>query len=123
MSDTFRHGVASGDPTTNRVVIWTRVSGGEGDAPIAVRWRLAEAEDGRPAGHGQTLARAEADWSVSVDVGGLRPDTRYTYEFEVDGERSPTGRTRTLPAGDPAGIRFAQVSCAKYNAGHFNAYA
>jgi alkaline phosphatase D len=118
----FRHGVASGDPTDRRVVIWTRLSGAEGDAPVPVQWRLAEADDGRPAGHGQTLARVEADWTVSVDVGGLRPDTRYTYEFEVDGERSPTGRTRTLPDGDPASIRFAQASCAKYNAGHFNAY-
>ncbi|HET7182576.1 MAG TPA: PhoD-like phosphatase N-terminal domain-containing protein, partial [Candidatus Limnocylindrales bacterium] len=123
MSGPFRHGVASGDPTDRRVVIWTRVSGAEGDAPVAVRWRLAEATDGRPAGHGQTLARPDADWTVSVDVGGLRPDTPYTYSFEVDGETSPIGRTRTLPAGDAARIRFAQVSCAKYNAGHFNAYA
>ncbi|HEX2625829.1 MAG TPA: alkaline phosphatase D family protein [Candidatus Limnocylindrales bacterium] len=120
---TFRHGVASGDPTTNRVVIWTRVSDAAGDAPVAVRWRLFEADGGRPAGHGQTLARPEADWTVSVDVGGLRPNTAYTYEFEVDGERSRTGRTRTLPDGDVGRTRFAQVSCAKYNAGHFNAYA
>ena len=122
MSDRFRHGVASGDPTDRRVVIWTRVSDAEGDAPVAVHWRLAEATDGRPAGHGQTLARVESDWTVSVDVGGLRPDTRYTYAFEVDGERSPVGRTRTLPSADPDSIRFAQVSCAKFNAGHFNAY-
>jgi len=113
---------ASGDPTDRRVVIWTRVSGAAGDA-IGVQWRLAELESGRPAGHGQTLARADADWTVSVDVGGLRPNTSYTYAFEVDGEVSPTGRTRTLPDGDVGRTRFAQVSCAKYNAGHFNAYA
>ena len=66
----------------------------------------------------------DADWTVRVDVGGLRPDTRYVYDFEVDGERSPSRAGRgPCPDGDPASIRFGQVSCAKYNAGHFNAYA
>jgi alkaline phosphatase D len=119
----FLHGVASGDPTSRRVVIWTRVSGVAGPDPVPVRWRMIEADGERPAGHGQTLARAESDWSVRVDVAGLRPDTRYRYDFEVDGERSPSGSVRVRPVGDPASIRFGQVSCAKYNAGHFNAYA
>lgn len=119
----FEHGVASGDPTPRRVVIWTRVSGVEDQAPVAVRWRVLEAEGDRPAGHGQTLARPDADWTIRIDVGGLQPNTAYTFDFEVDGERSPTGRTRTLPEGDIARTRFAQVSCAKFNAGHFNAYA
>lgn len=119
----FQHGVASGDPTPRRVIIWTRVSGAAPAEQVAVRWRIIEADDERPAGHGQTLARPDADWTVRVDVGGLRPDTRYLYEFEVDGQRSPRGRTRTLPDGDPEAIRFAQVSCAKYNAGNFNGYA
>ncbi len=119
----FLHGVASGDPTSHRVVIWTRVSGQTGSGQVGVRWRIVEADGNRPAGHGQTLARPDADWTVRVDVRGLRPDTQYAYEFEVDGERSPIGRTRTLPEGDAEAIRFGQVSCAKYNAGHFNAYA
>lgn len=119
----FLHGVASGDPTPRRVVIWTRVSGAEGGDPVAVRWRVVEAHGERPAGNGQSLARPEADWTVRVDVAGLQPNTAYRYDFEVDGERSPTGRTRTLPEGDVAFTRFAQVSCAKFNAGHFNAYA
>jgi alkaline phosphatase D len=119
----FRHGVASGDPTPRRVVIWTRISDAPGTEPVAVRWRILEAEGERPAGKGQTLARPEADWTVRVDVGGLRPDTAYRYDFEVDDERSPVGRTRTLPEGEVTALRFAQVSCAKFNAGHFNAYA
>ncbi len=118
----FLHGVASGDPTPRRVVIWTRVSGTPGAEPVGVRWRMFEADGDRPAGHGQTLARTDADWTVRIDVGGLRPNTSYLYDFEVDGELSPRGRTRTLPEGDLAFTRFAQVSCAKFNAGHFNAY-
>jgi alkaline phosphatase D len=119
----FLHGVASGDPTPRKVVIWTRVSGAAASDRVPVRWRLLEADTEVPAGHGRSLARPESDWTVRIDVGGLRPDTRYLYEFEVEGERSMRGRTRTLPEGDAASIRFGQVSCAKFNAGHFNAYA
>lgn len=119
----FLHGVASGDPTSRRVVIWTRVSGARGSDPVGVRWRMVEADGERPAGNGQTIAHPDADWTVRIDVGGLRPNTAYRYDFEVDDEWSPVGRTRTLPEGDLAFTRFAQVSCAKFNAGHFNAYA
>ena len=119
----FRHGVASGDPTPRRVMLWTRITETRDPGPLAVRWRVIEAEGERAVANGQSLAHAESDWTIRVDAGGLRPDTRYLYEFEVEGERSPMGRTRTLPDGDPGSIRFAQVSCAKFNAGHFNAYA
>ena len=119
----FQHGVASGDPTPRRVVIWTRVTPLPGRTPTAAFWRVLEADTGRPIANGQTRVRTESDNTIRVDVGGLHPDTRYTYEFEVDGEPSPRGRTRTLPEYDATSIRFGQVSCAKYNAGHFNAYA
>ena len=96
----FRHGVASGDPTSRRVVIWTRVSGATGSTPVPVRWRIIEDASGRPAGNGQSLARPETDWTVSVDVGGLRPDTRYVYDFEVAGEKCEAGQTYILSLHD-----------------------
>ena len=84
---------------------------------------MRELETGRVVANGVSRVRPEADWTVRVDVGGSRPDTRYEYEFAVDGERSPIGRTRTLPDGDRRRSASPQVSCAKFNAGHFNAYA
>ena len=98
---TFRHGVTSADPRPRRVVISTRLSGVRGQDPVSVRWRVFEEVGGRPAGHGRSLARPDADWTVRVDVGGLQPDTAYTYDFEIGGERSPTGQMRTLPERDP----------------------
>jgi phosphodiesterase/alkaline phosphatase D-like protein len=60
---------------------------------------------------------------VHVDVGGLRPATAYRYGFEAGEERSLVGGTRTLPSSGAERLRFGQVSCAKYNAGYFNAFA
>ena len=120
-TNTFSHGIASGDPLADRVVLWTAVSGAEGDVPV--RWRIAHdralsqvvAED-------TAVATAAADHTVHVDVTGLEPATTYFYGFQVGEELSPIGRTKTLPSGAVERARFAMVSCAKFNAGYFNAY-
>ncbi len=118
----FQHGVASGDPQTDRVVIWTRVTTDDGAEP-PVTWWLEDAEpDGRRQ-TGEVVAPADRDWTVAIDVGGLEPGRRYRYGFEALGERSTVGRTRTLPTDDVARLRLGQVSCAKFNAGFFNAFA
>jgi len=118
----FRHGVASGDPLTDRVVIWTRVTTPDG-APAATGWVTAtDPELGDVVASGTAVAEAEHDHTVSIDVTGLEPDTTYFYGFESAGERSPVARTRTLPERSDL-LRFAMVSCAKFNAGFFNAYA
>jgi len=119
---TFAHGVASGDPLTDRVVLWTRVSGGT-DSPVPVEWTIARDPELRDVvASGQAEAVAEADWTVHVDPDGLDPDTHYYYRFNALGSDSPTARTRTLPAQTDH-VRFAMVSCAKFNAGFFNAYS
>jgi alkaline phosphatase D len=117
----FSHGVASGDPLTNRVVIWTRLSGADESRPV--RWSVARDPQLRDAVRsGEATADAEHDHTVHVDVEGLEPDSTYFYGFEAGGESSPVGRTKTLPGAEVERLRFAMCSCAKFNAGFFNAY-
>jgi alkaline phosphatase D len=118
----FKHGVASGDPLTDAVVIWTRVSGTE--EPLTVTWKLArdpELADVVASGEGE--ASPESDFTFKTDAGGLEPGTTYHYGFEAMGEKSSVARTRTLPGDDVEHLRFATCSCARFDAGYFNAYA
>ena len=125
----FRHGVASGDPQGDRVILWTRVTPSTGSAsagptrPVEVRWRVAsDPALMRTVQSGTISTTAERDFSVKVDAQGLTPGRTYYYAFESGGERSPIGRTKTLPAGPLARLRLASVSCANYPAGFFNVY-
>ena len=119
----FQHGVASGDPLQDRVVLWTRLTAPEA-GPINLTWELASEPDFKDVVRtGEATARPEDDHSVRVDPAGLQAGSRYFYRFHALSQTSPSGRTRTLPPGDVAHLRFAQVSCAKFNAGFFNAYA
>ena len=118
----FRHGVASGDPRTDRVLLWTRVSGGTGE--VAVRWTLASnAALTRVVARGETRTGAARDFTVKVDVTGLTPATTYYYRFESLGGQSAVGRTRTLPPAGASRVRVALASCSNYPHGYFNAYA
>lgn len=118
----FAHGVASGDPLPDRVVIWTRVTAEE--PSVAVDWVLArDAALTDVVARGSAEGRAQRDHTVHVDVEGLEPATVYHYRFTAAGEESVVGRTRTLPAQATERVRFAMCSCAKFNAGFFNAYA
>ena len=137
MSDggVFEHGVASGDPLTDRVMLWTRVTvdaertpaGGvspsAGSDAIEVEWVIARDEGLTDVvGSGTADAAAVHDWCVHVDADGLEPASSYWYAFRALGADSPVARTRTLPA-ETDHVKFAMVSCAKFNAGFFNAYA
>lgn len=123
----FLHGVASGDPLPDRVVLWTRVDPEGSQRTIPVRWivftDLAD-PNGSTVASGRELARPERDWTIKFDATGLAPYTPYFYEFAApDGRRSIIGRTRTAPDGpvDDA-LRFGVVGCSNYPAGWFNAY-
>jgi alkaline phosphatase D len=118
----FRHGVASGDPLAERVMLWTRVTApGE---TVGVRWAIArDPALARVVARGEVRTGPWRDYTVKVDVGGLSPGTTYYYRFESSGARSPVGRTRTLPVGAVSHLRLGVVSCANYPFGYFNAYA
>lgn len=128
----FTLGVASGEPTPDGMVLWTRLApkpldpdGGMTPAPVAVTWEVGEDQGlTRIVARGRVRAVAEAGHSVHVEVAGLKPGREYFYRFTAAGHASPTGRTRTAPALDarPERLRIAYGSCQKYEAGYWSAY-
>ncbi len=119
----FYHGVASGDPLHDRVVLWTRVTP-EVDGVVGVQWRIAtDTALANIVGSGTVTTDASKDYTVKVDANGLQPNTVYYYGFSAMGHNSLTGRTRTAPVGSIDRLRFAVASCANYQQGYFNAYA
>jgi alkaline phosphatase D len=118
----FEHGVASGDPLEDGVIIWTRVSGASGE-PVTVSWSVANNPDMHsPLRRGVAETGPDRDYTVKVDVSGLPAGAELYYAFRVEGAISPTGRTRTLPRGAVEAARFAVVSCSNYPYGYFHAY-
>ena len=118
----FRHGVASGDPRPDGVVLWTRVTGA-GAGSVPVEWWVADPDaPGHAVATGEVRASPEHDHTVHVDVDGLEPGRRYAFGFRAAGHESPEGRTRTAPAGPTEHLRVGLVSCASWVCGHFNAY-
>ncbi len=117
----FYHGVASGDPLTDRVILWTRVSP-EDTAPVSVSWKIAtDPQLTDIVGQGSTRTDERKDFTVKVDVTGLRPGTTYYYGFTALGRSSLTGRTRTAPENADR-LKLAVVSCSNYQNGFFSAY-
>jgi len=122
-SPAFLHGVASGDPLHDRVILWTRVTPSRLNGSVAVQWRIARDQGLRnPVAAGAVVTDVTRDFTVKVDAGGLEPGRTYYYGFTCEGVRSPRGRTRTLPVGVVDSLRFAFVSCSNYPYGYFNAY-
>lgn len=123
--DLFPEGVASGDPNSNSVLLWTRRAP-EGQQQLShLVMEIAEDQDFHRVVATQSVQiSAEADWTCRVLVGGLKPDRVYWYRFaDSDGNGSRVGRTRTAPDDDdPRPVRFAFVSCQNVNLGAQNAY-
>ncbi|UVW33804.1 alkaline phosphatase D family protein [SAR92 clade bacterium H455] len=121
----FTHGVASGDPLADRVMLWTRLIPGGGEhSSINCQWQVAK---DRAFKHivstGMASTNSERDYTVKIDAAGLSPNSRYYYRFLSDGQlASPIGRTRTLPVGDIEQIRLGITSCSNYPQGYFNVY-
>jgi alkaline phosphatase D len=110
MTEVFVHAVASFEPTDTSVLLWTRLTGA-----TTATWTIArDAELADVVATGHATTDASRDCTVVEDVTGLQPGTTYWYRFEADGQRSPLGRTRTLPAGPTERFVLGLVSCAHY---------
>ena len=120
----FTHGVASGDPLADRVILWTRVLPGLGQhRRVEVVWQIALDERFKQiVASGTAYTDAARDYTLKVDASGLQPNGRYFYRFVADGRISSIGRTRTLPQGDVSSFRLGVASCSNYPQGYFNAY-
>ena len=126
----FTLGVASGDPTPDGAVLWTRLApaplagnGGMPDRDYRVEWEVAKDEAfTNVVARGEELATYADAHSVHAEPRGLEPGYEYFYRFRANGEISPTGRTKTAPAGTAAAMAFAFASCQQYEHGYFTAY-
>lgn len=120
----FTHGVASGDPDQQSVVVWTRFVPADG-AAAALKVELAEEPRfSRIVARGGAIASPATDYCARSIPTGLKPGRWYYYRFiAADGATSPIGRTRTLPAGSLRNFRIGVVSCSNATSGWFNAYA
>ena len=127
----FKLGVASGDPSPDGFVIWTRLApdplqgGGVPPRPIAVSFEVAHDEAFRRiAAAGTVTARPQRGHTVHAEIEGMRPGREYFYRFTAGRDTSATGRTKTAPArgSSPGALRFAVASCQSWQEGHYTAY-
>lgn len=128
-SNPFSLGIASGCPTAEGCVLWTRLApdplndGGLADQPIEIGWEVAEDEAfTRIVRTGTTRAVAEEAHSVHVELHGLQPQRWYWYRFHAGSATSPIGRTRTAATTGMAPLKMALASCQQYEQGWFSAY-
>jgi alkaline phosphatase D len=128
----FLHGIASGDPLPDGVLLWTRVTpsadatpGSGAGADTEVSWVVATDKAlTHVVSRGSVTATAASDHTVKADIRGLAPATDYWFRFSAGGTDTAVARTRTAPAADAAvsGLRFGVVSCANWEAGYFASY-
>jgi len=119
----FEHGVASGDPLADRVILWTHVRRARSDRPVLLRWEVSlDARFRRVVSAGWVKAGPDTGFTAKVDATGLRPGQRYFYRFRTLLAVSPVGITRTLPAEGVEKVKLAVFSCSNYPAGYFHAY-
>ncbi len=120
----FRYGVASGDPLADRVILWTHAKFSGSTESVPLTWQVStDGNFGHIVASGSVQATADSGFTAKVDATGLTAGNTYYYRFrDAQGNASPTGATRTLPASNVSSVKFAVFSCTLYSAGFFNAY-
>lgn len=135
----FGHGVASGDPLADRVILWTRITipdargwdvnqvpDPQGIRNVDVAWVIAtDPALSNVVNSGLVSTDASRDFTVKVDADGLNSAQTYWYAFTALGYRSPIGRTRTAPkVGDGiTELTIGHVACTSWWQDYFNGYA
>ncbi|GIT83192.1 alkaline phosphatase [Acinetobacter seohaensis] len=118
----FLHGVASGDPLHDRIILWTRVTPSDTAARIEVVWEIASDEVFKQlVNTGKVQTSAAQDFTVKVDADRLQTGTKYYYRFRFGNTVSAIGQTKTLPQRSDQ-VKFAVCSCSNYPAGYFHVY-
>ena len=118
----FLHGVASGDPLHDRIILWTRLTPNDNAARLEVVWEIASDEDFKQlVNTGKVQTNAAQDFTVKVDADRLQAGTEYYYRFRFGNTVSAVGQTKTLPQRSDQ-VKFAVCSCSNYPAGYFHVY-
>jgi alkaline phosphatase D len=120
----FTHGVASGDPLSDRVILWTRALPGSGShSTVIAQWQVAaDPFFDDIISSGTATTSSNTDYTYKVDATGLPANGSFFYRFIVDGKSSPIGQTKTLPTGMVEQYKIGVASCSNYPQGYFNAY-
>lgn len=120
----FDYGVASGDPLSDRVIIWTHAKYPNSNDPVSLIWQVAtDIHFVNIVAYGVGQSSAETGYTFKADATGLSANQNYFYRFKVDKHISPIGKTKTLPSGSVAQVKLAVLSCSNYPAGYFNVYS
>lgn len=122
----FLHGIASGDPTNNSVILWTRVTPSSYTDTVAVFVAISEYPTLESASRYTVLTSKHVDYTVKIDIKLLLPNKKYYYQFyTVTGESSRIGYTKTLPNEDTMldSLSISVHSCSNYAGGFFTSYA
>lgn len=118
----FLHGVASGDPLTNSIIIWTRLTPDKLLDELKLDYEVSKSNTFDVLTHSGSLSTKKTeDYTVKIDLQNLEENTVYYYRFKSNEKTSIIGKTKTL-SSSPSQVKFAVFSCANYPNGYFNGY-
>ena len=120
----FDYGVASGDPLSDRVILWTHAKLQDLSDAVNLTWQVAaDLEFSKILVSGTAQASSDTGYTCKVDATGLLPNQTYYYRFKSGLHSSPIGKTKTLPVGAVSDVKLAVLSCSNYPSGFFNVYS
>ena len=109
----FEHGVASGDPLQDRVILWTRLTPNDAVLVLQVSWEIVLLDNQFKqiikTDKVLTIGRCK-DFTVKVDVTGLKPDQSYFIVLSLATRFLLVGQTKTLPTSTSKSVlRYVHV--------------